>query len=78
MDVKDLIGRKVWVKRRGMSRISSIPRMESTFAASTFRIDLPSGDVLETAGVNVVMIDQKGADEAHGTMRPHESCADDG
>jgi hypothetical protein len=68
MDIKDLIGRKVWVKQRGElderpGRISSVPRpvilesIQSTITASTFRIDLPSGDVLETTGVNIVRIE---------------------
>jgi hypothetical protein len=68
MNLKDLIGRKVWVKLRGEleerpGRISSVPRpvilesIQSTITASTFRIDLPSGDVLETTGVDIVRIE---------------------
>ena len=68
MDIKDLIACKVWVKqRRGLDerpgRISSVPRpvilesIQSTITASTFRIDLPSGDVVETTGVNIVRIE---------------------
>jgi hypothetical protein len=57
----------MWVKLRGgpdhLGRISSIPEpvvlenIESTVTASTFRIDLSSGDVVETTGVNILRID---------------------
>jgi hypothetical protein len=80
MDVNDLIGSNVWVRRRRgpefMGKIASIPRpivldsIEATVTASTFRIELTSGDVIETLGVNILRIDHEGYQWATSGRRP--------
>jgi hypothetical protein len=66
MKLEDLVGSKVWLKPRGfpetMGYISSVPTLvyledfESSITASTFRVDLSSGDVVETSGFNITGI----------------------
>jgi hypothetical protein len=68
--VEDLVGAKVWVKQANGEEltgfISSVPKpvdVESTtssIAASIFRIDLSSGDVIETSGLNITGMEKGG------------------
>jgi hypothetical protein len=70
MKVEELIGCQVWVKKGGLpehiGRISSVLKsvhlesIASSVTASSFRIDLASGDVIETTGVNLCKIDHEG------------------
>ena len=65
-EVEDLVGSKVWLKPRGLPEttgyISSVVKpvnledIQSSITMSTFRIDLPSGDVVETSGFNITGI----------------------
>jgi hypothetical protein len=70
MKVEDLIGHKVWVKsdqfRSVPGIISSVPKpvnlddFASSVKESIFRIDIPSGDVLEVFGAQISKIDDAG------------------
>jgi hypothetical protein len=67
MKVQELVGSKVWVKEANGPEhegyISSVPKpvgledIEAAISASTFRIDLRSGDVVETSGLWISRID---------------------
>ena len=67
MTVEDLVGSKVWVKQANgpehVGYISSVTKavpaenIKSAVNESTFRIDLESGDVVETAGIWFSRID---------------------
>jgi hypothetical protein len=70
MKVQELVGAKVWVKDRFLprhkGRIASILKaidlddIGSSVTASIFRIELTSGDIIETSGFNIVQIDHAG------------------
>jgi hypothetical protein len=70
MELRELIGSRVWVKQRSspdsVGRIASIPRpvvledIASSVIASTFKIELRTGDVIQTTGVNILKIDHDG------------------
>lgn len=70
MKVQELVGSKVWVKERGLAErvghISSVLKpvdleeIESSVTASTFRIEMASGGVVETTGVNISKIEHAG------------------
>jgi hypothetical protein len=67
MKVQELIGAKVWVKDRFLprrkGRIANILKaielddIGSSVTASIFRIELASGDIIETSGFNIVQIE---------------------
>jgi hypothetical protein len=67
LKVQDLVGSKVWFKRaygpEHQGYISSIPmpvdveNIEDAITASTFRVDLPSGDVVQISGRWLTRID---------------------
>ena len=69
MELQGLIGSEVWIKKRGLpddvGRIASIPKevvledLASSVTASTFRVELRTGDVVETTGVNILKIDHE-------------------
>lgn len=70
MKVEELIGCRVWVKNAGLpeqigqiSRVLKSVHLEgiaSSVTDSSFRIDLASGNVIETTGVNIRKIDHEG------------------
>jgi hypothetical protein len=70
MKVQELVGAKVWVKDRFLprhkGRIASILKaidlddIGSSVTASIFRIELTSGDIIETSGFNIIQIDHAG------------------
>jgi hypothetical protein len=69
MNVEDLIGIRVWVKRdqfRSVSGIiSSVPKavsrddLKSSIMESVFRIDMPSGDTIQVPGCHISKFDHK-------------------
>jgi hypothetical protein len=69
VEIDDLIGCKVWVRRRGfpdcagqLSQIVHSVALESiasSVMASTFRVDLESGRSMETTGVNILTIENE-------------------
>jgi hypothetical protein len=70
MKVEELIGSKVWIKsdqfRSVPGKIVSTPNavnlddIESSVRQSTFRIEMPSGDVIEILGSNISKIENAG------------------
>jgi hypothetical protein len=70
MKVQELVGSKVWLREGDGPEyegfISSIPMpidnedIKVAIKSSTFRIDLPSGDVVTTSGQNITFIAQIG------------------
>ncbi len=67
MNVEDLVGTRVWVKcerfRSLSGVISSVPRtvelddLRSSITKSVFRVDLPSGDVIQVLGSDICKFD---------------------
>ncbi len=67
MNVEDLVGTRVWVKcerfRSLSGIISSVPRtvklddLRSSITKSVFRVDLPSGDVIQVLGSDICKFD---------------------
>jgi hypothetical protein len=67
MKVQELIGSRAWVKEANGPEhegyISSVPKpveaenIEAAISASTFRIEFPSGGVVETSGMWISRID---------------------
>ena len=67
MNVEDLIGIRVWMKRdqfRSVSGIiSSVPKavngddLKSSIMQSVFRIDMPSGDAIQVPGSHISKFD---------------------
>jgi hypothetical protein len=67
MKVQELVGSRVWVKEaygpEHQGYISSVPKpveaenIEAAISASTFRIEFPSGDAVETSGMSISRID---------------------
>jgi hypothetical protein len=67
MKAQDLVGSRVWVKEANgpehQGYISSVPtpldadNIEAAISASIFRIEFPSGDVVETSGMWISRID---------------------
>lgn len=70
MKVEDLIGAKVWVKQGSGAEyvgvVSSVPKpvdldiITSSITASIFRINLSSGEVIETSGLNITGMEKEG------------------
>jgi hypothetical protein len=70
MNLKELVGSKVYVKQRfggeHQGRILSVPvvaefsDIEASVSASTFLIGLESGGTVETSGYNLTRIDHEG------------------
>jgi hypothetical protein len=70
MKVEELIGSKVWIKsdqfRSVPGKIVSTPNavnlddIEPSVRQSTFRIEMPSGDVIEILGSNISKIENAG------------------
>jgi hypothetical protein len=70
MKVEDLVGHRVWVKsdqfRSVPGIVSGVPKpvnlddVASSIKESIFRIDLPSGDVLEVSGAEISKIEEAG------------------
>jgi hypothetical protein len=69
MDVEDLIGSRVWVKRdqfrsvpgiiSSVSKAVSRDDLKSSIMESVFRIDMPSGDVIQVPGSHISKFDHK-------------------
>jgi hypothetical protein len=65
--LENLIGSKVWIKPRDLPEasgyITAIPKpvdfetIDSSITLSTFKIALASGDVVETSGFNITVIE---------------------
>jgi hypothetical protein len=70
MEVQELVGSKVWFREGDGPEyegfISSVQMpidnedIKVAITSSTFRIDLPSGDILTTSGQNITFIAQLG------------------
>jgi hypothetical protein len=70
MKIEELIGSKVWIKRDqfrsvsgkivGMSNAVNLDDIKSSVSQSTFRIEMPSGDVIELPGSDILKIDRAG------------------
>ncbi len=73
MKVEDLVGARVWMKsdqfRSVAGVISSVPApvdledLDSAIAKSMFKVDLPSGEVIQVEGSNIVKIDHERYDQ---------------
>jgi hypothetical protein len=73
MKVEDLVGTRVWMKsdqfRSFAGVISSVPApvdledLDSAIAKSMFKVDLPSGEVIQVEGSNIVKIDHERYDQ---------------
>jgi hypothetical protein len=67
MKVEELIGSKVWIKRdrfrrvsgkiEGMSNVVNLDDIQSSVSQSTFRIEMPSGNILEILGSDISKIE---------------------
>jgi hypothetical protein len=67
LKLEDLIGSKVWIKPRGLPEasgyITAIPKrvnletIDLSITVSTFEVTLASGDVVETSGFNITVIE---------------------
>jgi hypothetical protein len=70
MKVEELIGSKVWIKVdqfrsvpgkvEGISNAVSLDDIKSSVSQSTFRIEMPSGQVIEILGADISKIDHAG------------------
>lgn len=70
MKVEQLIGSKVWVKRdqfssvpgkiESMSNAVNLDDIRLSVSQSTFRVEMPSGDVVEILGSNISKIENAG------------------
>jgi hypothetical protein len=70
MKVEELIGRRVWIKSDqfrsvpgiivSTSNVVSPDDIKSAVNQSTFRIEMPSGDVLEILGSKILKIEMPG------------------
>jgi hypothetical protein len=81
MELRELIGSHVWIKQRSspdqVGRIASILKtvvledIASSVTASTFQIELRTGGVVQTTGVNILKIDHEGflKETAHSWFR---------
>jgi hypothetical protein len=69
VELQELIGSQVRIRQRSspgqVGRIAGIPRpvvledIASSVTASTFKIELCTGDVIQTTGVNIVNIEHE-------------------
>jgi CYTH domain-containing protein len=67
MKVEELIGSKVWIKTdqfrsvpgkiAGTSCVINLDDIKSSVSRSTFKIEMPSGDVVEILGSNISKIE---------------------
>jgi hypothetical protein len=67
MKVEELIGSKVWIKSdqfrsvpgkiEGMSNAVNLDDIKSSVSQSTFRIEMPSGNVIEILGSDISKIE---------------------
>jgi hypothetical protein len=67
MKVEELIGSKVWIKKdqfrsvpgkiEGMSIVVNLDDIKLSVSQSTFRIGMPSGNVIEILGSNISKIE---------------------
>jgi hypothetical protein len=67
MKVEELIGSKVWIKRdkfrsvpgkiESMSNAVNLDDIKSSVSQSTFRIEMPSGNVIEILGCDISKIE---------------------
>ena len=67
MKVEELIGSKVWIKRdkfrsvpgkiESMSNAINLDDIKSSVSQSTFRIEMPSGNVIEILGSDISKIE---------------------
>jgi hypothetical protein len=70
MKIEELIGSKVWIKRdqfrsvsgkiEGISDAVNLDDIKSSVFQSTFGIEMPSGDVIELTGSDILKIDHAG------------------
>ena len=67
MKVEELIGSKVWIKSdqfrsvpgkiEGMSNADNLDDIKSSVSQSTFRVEMPSGNVIEILGSDISKIE---------------------
>ena len=79
MKVQELVGSRVWLKPpdrpettghiMGITKPVDLRNIESSINASTFTIELASGDVIETSGFNLYKIDHAGYIQESGKRR---------
>ncbi len=70
MELQELVGSKVRIKERGgqeysgriagVSEAVELDNIESSVNASTFRVEVDSGGIVETSGLNMTHIDHPG------------------
>jgi hypothetical protein len=70
MNLEELIGAEVWVKQAfgpehhgtiySVTKPVEAANIMDSISVSTFKINLDSGDVLETSGFNITGIDKEG------------------
>jgi len=78
MKVEELIGSKVWIKtdqfRSVPGKITStsnaidLDDIKSSICQSTFRVEMPSGDVIEILGSNISKIENAGHPAETGVL----------
>jgi hypothetical protein len=73
MKVEELIGNKVWIKSDqfrsipgkivSTSNAVDLDDIKSSISQSTFRVEMPSGDVIEILGSNISKIENAAASQ---------------
>jgi hypothetical protein len=73
MKVEELIGSKVWIKKdqfrsvpgtiESMSNAVNLDDIKSSVSQSTFRIEMPSGNVIEILGSDISKIEMPATSE---------------